>query len=184
MPRVRYNPGSVKRLARILLNAATALSLILFAATVVLCVRSYWVADAWGWSSGKRSVQCGIASGRLRIDASRLADEGGSWGAASRAHSRYRAADDPPTIRLPTSPRNLGFAVEHRIKPKNYESFLVLVPLWVPLLILCGAVALFRRSAKRSLREQRRRAGACPHCGYDLRATPERCPECGTIPAR
>jgi hypothetical protein len=68
----------VKRLARILLNAATALSLILFAATVVLCVRSYWVADAWGWSSGKRSVQCGIASGRLRIDASRLADEGGS----------------------------------------------------------------------------------------------------------
>jgi hypothetical protein len=48
---------------------------------------------------------------------------------------------------------------------------LVGLTLVTPLAWLCS-----RRSRRR---ERRRLRGQCPACGYDLRATPERCPECG-----
>lgn len=58
----------------------------------------------------------------------------------------------------------------------------VRVPLWCPILLLAvgPTLALQRRLTRR----RRRRAGACPQCGYDLRQSPERCPECGAAANR
>ncbi len=54
-------------------------------------------------------------------------------------------------------------------------------PYWFIMLltaILPGArLAGWRRRARRL----RMRPGLCQHCGYDCRATPDRCPECGRV---
>jgi len=54
------------------------------------------------------------------------------------------------------------------------------VPYWLTGVI--GAVPPLLL-ARNELRRRRKRHGACLVCGYDLRATPDRCPECGTSPA-
>jgi hypothetical protein len=51
------------------------------------------------------------------------------------------------------------------------------VPLWLPTLALAIAPVWL---ARHPWRRRRRAPGLCPGCGYDLRGTPERCPECGT----
>jgi len=54
------------------------------------------------------------------------------------------------------------------------------------LLAVIFAVLPVGLSSVRVLRHalnRRRSLNRCSRCGYDLRATPERCPECGTIPA-
>jgi hypothetical protein len=57
------------------------------------------------------------------------------------------------------------------------------VPIWF-LAAVSGVLPLAVLGRWQWRRQKTRRAamGFCRVCGYDLRATPQRCPECGTIP--
>jgi hypothetical protein len=63
--------------------------------------------------------------------------------------------------------------------PGVRSSFSVDVPHWFILLVLTIPIALTLR--RRIRRARRVRAGMCSKCGYDLRESPVRCPECGTV---
>jgi hypothetical protein len=56
------------------------------------------------------------------------------------------------------------------------------IPYWLPLLATAAMPLLRLRTWSR--RRKDLRIGHCRNCGYDLRATPGRCPECGAVPAR
>jgi hypothetical protein len=53
----------------------------------------------------------------------------------------------------------------------------IAVGLFLPLLLACHWLG-------QSKQRYRAKHGQCTKCGYDLRATPGRCPECGAVPSQ
>jgi len=98
----------------------------------------------------------------------------------------YRALPIAPFERLPN--QNWaghywhGFQWHHRDEPGFTigELWIFAVPHWFLLALLLPLP--LARLGHRWRTSKRRRQGLCENCGYDLRATPERCPECGTVP--
>jgi hypothetical protein len=110
-----------------------------------------------------------------------------------RRIERYRRWDVPSgaswdnrfwTVARPRSV--LGFAiVDNRPANPPYLEFyigpVIVIPYWILIaacLVVVSALAIRTRSLM-----ARKRDGRCAQCGYDLRATPERCPECGALVA-
>ena len=169
-------------MTRRLLNLLTLLSLLLFLAVAALWVRSYATADAWGWAWETGAVEAGTASGRLRLSRIRLLD-GSRYDPPWYSNITYPPKIDPPTRRLPASLGNFGFRYERGYRPGGSDSAVLLIPFWfVACVIAAPAAASCLAVRRRRVREQRVRQRRCTRCGYDLRASPDRCPECGHAP--
>jgi hypothetical protein len=77
----------------------------------------------------------------------------------------------------------LLFGAVHTADCVQRETSAVGIAHWLLAALLAAPPSLFAYSGVASMRRKRRRArGLCPACGYDLRATPGRCPECGRVP--
>jgi hypothetical protein len=74
----------------------------------------------------------------------------------------------------PLMPQNISGAVFE-------NSTQVIIPHWMHVLPASMLPAWWMRSALR--RRRLERIGKCTQCGYDLRASSDRCPECGTVSA-
>jgi hypothetical protein len=148
----------------------SVLSLLLCVGTLALWVRSYWVGDAVGWpihgcwvaTSNGRTLLV-LVDGYSIPNPFRL-----TAGPRSERFWQWYIRDEsmPPTFEF------VGFASRRGPNWTHYA-----VPMWFLALLFAILPALHLRALIRSRRL--RRIGHCQRCGYDLRATPERCPECG-----
>jgi len=85
-----------------------------------------------------------------------------------------------PTRRISGLSEGFGGFAEHW-PFHDYPYTITIVPQWLPLCAVAAPVslALFLGFIRFLKSARRRSKGLCPGCGYDLRATPDRCPECG-----
>lgn len=155
----------------------SVLSLVLCLAMAALWVRSYFVLDAWG--VGWRMNDFGISSvlGCMGLEV----ENSGMFGAPGHdsipiANDRWFYASGLPLH---------GFGFRFRLKPRpfyataaRYYGLQIVIPDWfLVVALLAGPLLLWWRRRRAAMRQ---RYFLCPTCGYDLRASTDRCPECGT----
>jgi hypothetical protein len=159
---------------RRLLNLPAAVSLLLLAAVTVLWVRSYRVTDEWVWrrvdADARRLHELYVHSGtgRLRVSRHELRISDDFY---ASPHDMARLKGSGGLWHSSGRP-GLGSPVRRHIMAAPHWLFLP------PLAVLPAAVASRRWTCRR-----RDALGLCAACGYDLRATPGRCPECGKVAA-
>jgi hypothetical protein len=184
----------MKRLRRIIINGLSVLSLLLLVAAVGMWIRSYQKFDGVYLTK----VYATFERPQRRFFNARSSL--GSMSVYVYHEDCVRSMMNPydrvllgkgwvtSTERLP--PRSLssdggwlGFHREVRSQRHRLQTFYgvnIVIPFWFQcLLFSILPIAGIVRWCNRRIDA----IGHCASCGYDLRATPDRCPECGTIPA-
>ena len=170
----------MRQLLRILLNAATVLSLVLCAVTMAAWVRSYQAQDTvfWTMTNPPLTVQAYTYRGGVFAGFAKPVGTGDEWYLPGAGWVRGRAWSFTELGGAQGTLFNrFGFALPYDHNGA-VESRTLACPFWF--LVLLTAILPAVRLARRRARRLRMGAGLCQHCGYDCRATLERCPECGT----
>jgi hypothetical protein len=173
-------------MGRYIFNGVTGLSLLVCLSTVIFWIRSNWrIQFVCGGGLTYRwliLMEPGAASLTLDTNPRRPQErsESGSYPVAERAHWMWWVEFgipgdiiEPPEWHVP----GLTFHSAKRVRssrPTEHTNRLV-ISYWLIVLLTLILPASRIRFRKRTL------PGHCPNCHYDLRATPERCPERGML---
>lgn len=158
-------------------TVASAISLLLCAVVLIMWIRSYWRNDFTGYVGHFRSYR----DGQVPLTVGVNTYPGTIWffiddAMQTNAHPgffRFAGPSEPlpHVLRLvPTGFGGFGYDVG--------EPLWLLIPYWP--IAAASSVLPAAWLGKRSVASKRRRNGRCQICGYDLRASTDRCPECGT----
>ena len=147
--------------------AACILSLLLAAALLPMWYRSHQGPEFLRYASPDHWY-LSLTSGHGTVDVLYIAH----WPGEPEFHTGRRDKNVFYATRY--GKRFLGFGSAAQTNGGRF----VVIPYWF-LVACCITIAAF---SARSWRRRRRTLfeGRCRQCGYDLRATPNRCPECGT----
>lgn len=151
-------------------------SLLMIMITAGMWARSYWIYDgiSWRWENVLAGIQS--KAGRISLNWTGDMPVPGGYGRRSFSLGTQPHFSDLWDFRLE------HFMVWAGANPpyKALTNHVLTMPYWFPLLpwiLSIGIMQLRRRRRHRHLA-----MGLCLRCGYDLRATPDRCPECGMVP--
>ena len=167
----------VKRFRRIVLNGLTVLSLGLALLVAVSWVGSYWRAFDIARDDAKNQTfqDIFVTGGRATISLFQsvrrpTTEERIHFVFGCSAYVPYPQQDYPRN-------RFIGFGWDDSFWGPLGGLRCYIVPLWFVQLLFAAlpATRLYRHVRRR----YRVLTGHCRKCGYDLRATPDRCPECG-----
>ena len=157
-----------------LLGAITFLPLLL---VIALWFRSHSTADRFN----TRYTDCAIARGEVMIASYTVPSGPGSFSHHTYPPSpgHFNWHEDSRAKRY-LNVAGFAFASLPSYTPPSIRTAVLIFPIWSLALVASLPPALYLRRVRRA--HKRRGENQCAHCGYDLRATPDRCPECGAIP--